>query len=165
MNTKSDIAPSLFATAIRFYDFGRNSSHRNLNSGSLKVKKCPRYERPTSYHKLNFPTQNFRCTVFNICIVFGRTSTYLGHSFHTVFFTFHGLILLLDFRFLWLFLAQQISSGSFFIAKNAAKNWAEIVARSTIHFFHLNRHFRVIILLPITLSFILDCSQLNKLLP
>jgi hypothetical protein len=39
MNTKSDIAPSLFAMAIRFYDFGRNSSHRNLNSGSPGVKK------------------------------------------------------------------------------------------------------------------------------
>jgi hypothetical protein len=45
--------------------------HRNLDSGSLKVKKkmwilSPRYECPTSYYKLNFPATIFHGRVFKI---------------------------------------------------------------------------------------------------
>jgi hypothetical protein len=44
--------------------------HRNLKTRSLKVKtKCNGMSAPTFYHKLNFPTQIFDGTVFNICIV------------------------------------------------------------------------------------------------
>jgi hypothetical protein len=61
-------------------------------------KKCTRYERPTSYHNWHFPTQFFCGTVFYICIVLG--ASYFEHFFPAIFFTIHGLILLLDFRFL-----------------------------------------------------------------
>jgi hypothetical protein len=60
------------------------------------MKTCPRYEHPTSYHKLNFPTQIFYGTVFFICIVLVRSTL----DTFSPFFTFHGLILLLVFRFL-----------------------------------------------------------------
>jgi hypothetical protein len=69
-------------------------------------KKCPRYEHPTSYHYLIFPTRIFYGTVFNICIVLGRS--YLGYfCFPQTYFTFHGWILLLDFR-LYVGLAEEI---------------------------------------------------------
>jgi hypothetical protein len=60
--------------------------HRNLK------QKCVSYERPTSYRKLNFPAQIFHGTVFYISVV-------LGFSPQSVF-NFHGVILLLVFRFL-----------------------------------------------------------------
>jgi hypothetical protein len=63
------------------------------------VKKCLRYERPTSNHKLNFPAQIFHSKVFYFFFVLGRS--YLGH-FSPHLFTFRGSILLLVFRFLWL---------------------------------------------------------------
>jgi hypothetical protein len=53
------------------------------------AKKCPRYERPTSNHNLNFPAQIFCGTVFYFCIVFGRS--YHDYFFSAIFFTFHGL--------------------------------------------------------------------------
>jgi hypothetical protein len=73
---------------------GECPNHRNLKSRSLKVKtfgeKCPRYEHPTSNHKLYFPAIISHGTIFNACIVWGTYT--LG-----TFFTLHGLILLLDF--------------------------------------------------------------------
>jgi hypothetical protein len=63
------------------------------------MKKCPRYERPTSYHKLNFCIKLSKiCTVFYICFILGRSS--LGYFF-PVCFNFHGFFRLLVFRFLW----------------------------------------------------------------
>jgi hypothetical protein len=43
----------------------------------INVKTYTKYERPFSNHKLNFHSQFFHVTVFNICIVIGRP--YPGH--------------------------------------------------------------------------------------
>jgi hypothetical protein len=60
------------------------------------AEKCQRCERHTSYHKLNLCTaQIFHGTVFYTYMYV----LFLGIP--TLPFTFHGLILLLIFRFLW----------------------------------------------------------------
>jgi hypothetical protein len=49
--------------------------HRNIKTRSLKVKKmakkCPRYERPISYRKLNFPAQILHRKVLFMYVVCG----------------------------------------------------------------------------------------------
>jgi hypothetical protein len=69
------------------------------------LKKYPRYERPISYHKLNFPAQFFCQNFPSILCNLGRF--YLGHLFPH-FFTLQSLILLLAFRFLWLGLGLDL---------------------------------------------------------
>jgi hypothetical protein len=61
------------------------------------AKKCPRYV----YHKLNFPAKIFHDTVYYLCMYcFGVLLPWAPPPLPP-FFTFHGLILLLVFRFLW----------------------------------------------------------------
>jgi hypothetical protein len=58
-------------------------------------EKCQRYERPTSFHQLNFPTQNFHSIMY--CIILGHS--YLENfSPKSFFFLFQGSILLLGFQ-------------------------------------------------------------------
>jgi hypothetical protein len=76
------------------------------------VKKCPRYERLTSFHRFNFPKQIFYGTVFHIHMYVLIGGSYLGHLF-PICFNFHGLDLLLVFRFLWMSCVQWIDNNGF----------------------------------------------------
>jgi hypothetical protein len=78
-------------------------------------EKCPRYEFHSSYHDFNFPTAIFHGTVFSIWIVFGELIPWT--LFPSILFTVHGLILHLDFRFLWTGRNWQTSASNSFLVK------------------------------------------------
>jgi hypothetical protein len=82
-----------FPSGIIFMTIVCHICHRNITNRSLKlkmVKKCPRYERPTSNHKLNFPSQIFHGTelyVYMYC--FAHTMcTYSSNLFYFPWFNF-----------------------------------------------------------------------------